>query len=186
MELRHLIDPKADEKIIFKLRRHPIVFLADIAMILIIAAIPMVSLFFLSKQWPDLMTGPMSRPTLILTASAYYLMVWLFFITTFVDYYLDIWIVTNYRIVNVEQHSLFNRTISELDLTKIQDVTSEVKGVIQSILGFGNVYIQTAGEKERFIFEQIHAAHDIRKKLLDLVDEDRRKQIAPITDHLNG
>ena len=184
MELRQLIDPKKDEEIVFSLRRHPIVFAGDIAMIAVVSFVPVVSFFFLLKLWPNMLSGTASRPALILIAGAYYLMVWLFFIATFVDYYLDIWIVTTYRIVNVEQHSLFHRTISELDLAKIQDVTSEVKGIVPSILDFGDIFIQTAGEKERFIFEQIHHAHDIRKKLLDLVDTERTKQLSPITDHL--
>jgi uncharacterized membrane protein YdbT with pleckstrin-like domain len=112
-------------------------------------------------------------------------MVWLFFIATVIDYYLDLWLVTNYRVVNVEQHSLFSRTISELDLAKVQDITSEIKGVIPSIFNFGDVHIQTAGEKERFIFEQVPHAHDIRKKILDLVQENQRRQMTAVIENIS-
>lgn len=185
MTLDRLINPKDDERIVFSLRRHPIALLYDFAMIAVIAAAPIGSYVLVANLWPDLLTGPMSRPTVILTMSAYYLIVWLFFITTFVDYYLDTWVVTTYRVVSVEQHSLFSRTVSELDLTKVQDVTSEVKGVLPSVLNYGNVHIQTAGETKRFIFEQVPHPHDIRKRILDLVQDDRARQIAPITDRLN-
>lgn len=185
MTLDRLINPKDDEEIIFSLRRHPISLLGDFAMIVVVALVPVGVMILSGDLWPQLLAGPLTRPTIVLAMSAYYLVVWLFFITTFVDYYLDIWIVTTYRVVSVEQHSLFSRTISELDLAKVQDVTSEVKGVIPSVLNYGNVHVQTAAEKERFVFEQIPRAHDVRKRLLDLVEDDRKRQLAPITDRMN-
>lgn len=176
MELELLINKKKDEKVIFYLRRHWLIFFGDILMVGILAVVPLGAYFLIDRMWNSLLIGALSRPTLILLTSAYYLVIWLFFITTFVDYYLDAWVVTDDRILNVEQHGLFSRTISELDLAKVQDVTSEVKGVIPSIFGYGQVFIQTAGEKERFIFEQIPKAHDVRKHLLEIVEADRRKQ----------
>lgn len=176
MEIELLINKKKDEKVLFYLRRHWLVFLGDILMVAVLAVVPMGAYFLIDKMWNALLIGALSRPTLILLTSAYYLVIWLFFITTFVDYYLDAWIITDDRILNVEQHGLFSRTISELDLAKIQDVTSEVKGVIPSIFNYGQVYIQTAGETERFIFEQIPRAHEVRKSILQIVEDDRRKQ----------
>ncbi len=176
MELELLINKKKDEKVIFYLRRHWLVFFGDILMVGVLAVVPYGAYFLIDKMWNTLLIGALSRPTLILLTSAYYLVIWLFFITTFVDYYLDAWIITDDRILNVEQHGLFSRTISELDLAKIQDVTSEVKGVIPSIFNYGQVFIQTAGETERFIFEQIPKPHDVRKTILQIVEDDRRKQ----------
>ena len=37
---------------------------------------------------------------------------------------------------------------------KIQDVTSQVQGVIPTLFRYGYVYVQTAGEKERFVFKK--------------------------------
>lgn len=94
-------------------------------------------------------------PIGILFISTFYLFIWLFGLTTFLDYFLDVWIVTDRRIIDIEQKALFSRTTAELELRRVQDVTAEVEGFAATFLDYGNVYIQTAAEKERFIFKQI-------------------------------
>jgi uncharacterized membrane protein YdbT with pleckstrin-like domain len=174
MHLGSLIKQKSYERIVALLRRHPFVFLKDAALFLLLAAIPVGIYYALRSQAPDLLTGTVSAPLLGLLASTYALGIWVFFFTQFVDYFLDAWILTNDRIVNVEQQGLFSRTVSELDLYKIQDVTSEVHGAIPTLFNYGNVHIQTAGEEKRFVFEQVSNPHEIRKQIMDLVDEDRK------------
>jgi len=176
MNLDQLIKRKPDEKVVFFLRRHPIIFIAEVLLIILLAVVPFAGNWLLSGLWPDLLAGPRSRPILVLVFSAYYLMVWTFFLSYFIDYALDGWIVTDDRILSVEQNGLFSRTVSELDLAKIQDVTSEVKGFVAFLFNYGYVYIQTAGEIERFIFEQVPRPHEVRKQLLGLVEADRKKQ----------
>lgn len=86
-----------------------------------------------------------------------------FVFTTWTETYLDVWTVTTYRIINREQNGLFNRSVSQLDLSKIQDITAEQKGFFATLFHYGNVYVQSAGEKERFIFEQIPQPYRIAK-----------------------
>lgn len=177
MHLENIIRQKQDEKIMFALRRHPIVFFAQILFLLVLLAIPAVIYFMITWVAADLMNGQYSRPLLLLFASGYYLIIWMFFMTEFVDYYLDSWVITSDRVLSIEQRGLFSRTVSELDLAKIQDVTSEIKGILPSIFGYGDIYVQTAGEVERFVFEQVPDPHNVRKYLLDLIEADRRRQI---------
>lgn len=96
------------------------------------------------------------------------LIIWIFGFVVWIDYYLDIWIVTSERIINIEQKGLFNRVISELKLPRIQDVTTEVNGIIQTILNFGDVHVQTAGEESKFFFRHIPDPGGIKSILMDL------------------
>ncbi len=64
------------------------------------------------------------------------------------DYYLDMWIITTKRIIDIEQRGLFSREISEIPLLHVQDVTIEVGGIVETFLKFGTIKIQTAGERE--------------------------------------
>lgn len=173
LELFDLVKLRPGEKNIFFLRRHVIVFLGELIYIVVLALLPLGINVMFTDIWPSVFTGSMSRPIIILAASAYYLVIWLFFIAYFVDYYLDAWVITTERILNVEQNGLFSRTVSELDLARVQDVTSEVTGIIPSIFHYGFIYVQTAGETERFIFEQVPHPHEIRKRILDLVESDQ-------------
>jgi len=176
MNLEQLITKKPDEKIVFMLRSHPIIFLGTLLLIGVLLAVPVGVYLLMTAIAPGLLAGPISRPIIVLVAGAYYLLAWLFFLSSFVDYYLDAWIVTNDRILNIEQRGLFSRTVSEMDLGKVQDVTSEVKGFVAFVFNFGHVYIQTAGEVERFVFENVHRPHEIRKQMLQLVEDDRKRQ----------
>lgn len=143
---------------------------------LILAALPFVAYYFFVPTIPLYLNDPALKIVIILGTSIYSVSVWLFLFSAFLDYYLDLWIVTNDRIMNIEQHGLFGRTVSELDLTKIQDVTSDIRGIIPTIFGYGDVHIQTAAEEKRFIFEQIPNPHEIRKGILDLIEEDKKRE----------
>ena len=150
--------------------------LGELILVFVLGVIPAAVEIFFNAVWPALFTGSISRPLLILGASAYYLMVWSFFITKFISYYLDVYMITSNRVLDIRQNGLFSRTVAELDLARVQDVTSEVKGILHSLLNYGNVYIQTAGEQEHFIFEDVHRPDDIRRRLLELVEADRKQQ----------
>jgi len=175
---------KSYEKVVYLLRRHWIVFLGTLLFYFLLAAIPIGFYLFSQYNFPELLnrllSGKILFPIVTLGVSIYYLSVWLFLFTAFVDYYLDLWTVTNDRIINIEQQGLFARTISELDLYKIQDVTSEVKGFLPTIFNYGNVYIQTAAEKERFIFEQVPNPHEISRRIIELMEEDRKYHQAQV------
>lgn len=179
MTLKTLIHQKDYEKIIYHLRRHPIIFLKNLLLFLGLAATPLVFYIFMSNSFAGIMENNLARLVLTILASIYYLSIILITFTQFVDYYLDNWIVTNDRVLNIEQHALFGRTMSELDLYNIQDVTSEIKGILPTLFNYGEVYIQTAGEKTRFIFEHVLNPHEIRNRILDLAEDDRRYHASP-------
>ena len=109
----------------------------------------------------------------------------LFFIL-WIDFYLDAWIVTNERIINISQKGFFNRDISELKLTKIQDVTSEIVGVIPTILGYGNIYVQTAAEVERFTFYQIPNPNEVKNTIVQLQEKERKSEEVEMGQAIRG
>ena len=174
MTLANIIHQKTYEDHVVVFRRHGFLILRNFTGIAIFAAIPFGIYAFLQSQFPEILAHPIGYPALVLAASAYELGVWLFAFTAFLDYQLDMWVVTNDRFIDIEQQGLFARTVSELDLWRVQDVTSEVKGIFPTLLGYGDVCIQTAGEQERFHLSQVPHPHDIRKLILDMAEVDRR------------
>lgn len=174
MHLERIVQIKAYEHPEFALRRHPVTFLKHIVLFLVLAGLPYGFFQVILEIYPWILSDSVAYPLLVLGASIYYLWIWLYFFGQFIDFYLDIWIVTNDRIVNIDQQGLFARTISELDLFKVQDVTSDVKGMIPTFFNYGDVHIQTAGTEKRFIFQKVHQPHVIRKRVIDLVEADRR------------
>jgi len=92
-------------------------------------------------------------------------------------YFLDRWVVTEKHIIDIEQKSLFYRTFSKQEISRIQDVTSEVRGFFQTMFNFGNVTIQTAGEQERFVFQQVPDPNGIVETIMKVVDQEKQKPL---------
>lgn len=181
MSIRQLFSQKPGEKLEFSLRRHPIVFLGPIAVFLILAALPFAARAIFLSGGP-LVLHPFLDIGLKLLISIYYLGIWIFFFSQFTDYYLDINIVTNDRIIDINQKGLFGRSIAELDLTRVQDVHSEIKGIIPTLLNYGSVEIQTAANEENFHFEQVPHPHKVRQRVLELAALDRKREAREIME----
>ena len=178
MHISKIIKQKKGEHVIMMLRRHPFVLIPAFLLFLVINVFSISAYFFVAKQYPNMLISDAGRATVIILLSTLLLSTWIQFYGQFIDYYLDIWVVTNTRIINVEQHGLFGRTVAETDLYKIQDVTSDIKGFIPTTFSYGYVHIQSAGEDAKFLFEQVPYPHLVRKKIIQLVQIDRKKHAA--------
>lgn len=168
IDIHHLPGSRPNEEVIFLLRRHWFVVIPVFIAFLIILALPFAVYFFLQMYHPTILGDSARHALYVLVAGMFFLYAWLFLFQNFIDWYLDVWIVTSYRIINIEQHGLFGRTMSELMLYDVQDVTSEIKGIIPTLFDYGHVYIQTAGEQERFVFEEVEHPNHIAKRILEL------------------
>ncbi len=158
------------ENVALVIRRHPISMLFYIVSVCLIAPAPFI--FFAVGPYflPTVFVSPIID-LLILIAIIFYLFLWVFVYVAIIDYYFDTWIITNERILEVDQKRLFNRTVSELKLIKIQDITSEVPGIIATLVGYGNISLQSAGEMERFEFKQVPHPVETRKIIVDLYNK---------------
>ncbi len=81
-------------------------------------------------------------------AAIWWLILLFIFFEIWLDYWLDAWIITNLRVISINQIGLFRRVYSEFSLSRIQDVSIETNGVLATFLGYGNIRIQTAGEND--------------------------------------
>lgn len=104
-------------------------------------------------------------------ASLMLLLIWLQFMVGFTDYFLDVWVVTDHRILDIEQLGFFNREFSEFRLERVQDVTVDVAGILPTLLHYGDVHIQTAGEERDFIFRQVPYPHKIKDQILKAFEQ---------------
>lgn len=177
IDLANLPNAQPDEKIVYFLRKHPITLLGLLLGYAGILILPIGALWYIRFFLPEIWMSPTILPLIILGGSLFFLYSWLFLFQAFIDYYLDIWIVTNYRILNIEQNGLFSRRVSELRLYRIQDATATITGFLHTMLNYGKIEIQTAGENIHFTFNDIAHPNEITKTILQLAEEDRRCQM---------
>jgi hypothetical protein len=183
MHISHFIKQKSYEQIVHVLRRHPITFIPTILLFIALLAIPIILYTITKNAFPDFVSNTQMYPLFVLGGSIYYLSTYLFFYAHFIDYYLDIWIVTNDRIIDNEQHGLFHRTTTELELHSIEDVTSQVSGILGTFFKYGDLTIKTSSVTTTIVFRQIPNPEKIRGELIHRADEDRRYHNIPQTPH---
>ncbi len=169
-------DLTSDEKVEMVLRRHGVIMLFDVLLFLLLLAVPIVVESFLSREFASLLVGPVSKPLLFCLGSIYYFYIWVYFFATFIDYWLDVWIVTDRRIVSLEQKGTFSRRSSEQQLYRIQDVTSAVTGFLPTILRYGDVVAQSAGTVQNTQLQQIAHPDAVARRIMELVEQAKRRQ----------
>jgi len=169
-----------NEKIILILRRHFFVFIKTLLMYIILVFLPLL-IRYLFNNYTTIVLSETARVGIGLVLSLYYIFIVTFFYRAWLDHYLDVWVVTSERIVDIEQKGLFSRQISAQRLYRIQDVTADVKGILPTLLHYGNVHVQTAGTEQRFIFKQIPNPYEVTKKITMLVnwkkDEMKKEEV---------
>lgn len=174
MHLSEFIHQKSYEKVEKLVRRSAITFVPYIVVTVILLVVPAVLYFLAQALFPDLLGDPRWRALFILLMSGYLVAIILFFYTSFVTFYLDLLIITNDRLIDIEQKTLFARSIAETDLYVIQDVSSEVHGFFASLFNYGHITIQTAAAQQKFIIPHVPDPNGLRRLILDLAEQDRK------------
>lgn len=84
------------------------------------------------------------------------------------QYYLwngGFYIITNQRVIKMDQVTLFYRQISEAEIDRIQEISTDVRGPIKTMLNFGTVKIQTASSSGRLDLDNVPAPYDIQQEI---------------------
>ncbi len=99
---------------------------------------------------------------------------WIRFFMLWTDQWLDVWVITDRRIIDIEQKRFFSRHVSSFSHDRIQDVTYEVSGLIPTWLHIGNVRIQTASISSDFIMRQVPNPDLVKEEIQNIVARSRR------------
>jgi len=158
-----LKDFKPDEHVLVVARHHWFVFFRDVIGIALLFFVPFFALPIL-----ELFVGASSITIPagfgFFFASFWALILWQMLFARWTDFYFDIWIVTNWRIIDIDQKGFFNRDVATLlNLDKIQDVATQLSSVIGNLLGFGDIQIQTAASHREFIFKEAANPQEVER-----------------------
>jgi uncharacterized membrane protein YdbT with pleckstrin-like domain len=176
-----MIEIDVDEQIVRVVRRHWFVLLRDAIVLLFLITIPVIVLFALHMLPVELVLRFSGSETV---AGTFFLFFWLSVVwmigwSRWTDYYLDVLIVTTKRVFDINQHGLFSRESSSFRIDRIQNVAVDQKGIISTLLDFGTLRVETAGEREVFVAPYISDPYEIKKFLNKMQDEalDRSQEV---------
>jgi|GEM_PF-200468 len=158
-----------NEEIVLFLRRHWFSFLGWIIIMFVMIIVPIVIYLTYGINGASLsQSDPTYRYYLILGAGAYYLLVLAISLTAWINYYLNVVIITDRRLVDVSQKGLFNRKISEQSLLRVQDVSARIIGLFQTFLNYGAIFVETAGDVPNFEMPSIPNPSKVANTILKL------------------
>lgn len=100
---------------------------------------------------------------------------WVLFFVEWTDYYLDVWVVTNMRVVDIDHIGLFSRDVSTVRLDDIEDITTELHGVISTMLKFGTITLQTAGSRNEFYLRNADNPEAAKSVIYGLISDAKRE-----------
>ncbi len=164
-----------NEKIVIVVREHWFLLVTKIFAVLLLSTLPWVARALLDST--DILSRSHTAAGIFSTVtSVYYLGLLTSLFIIFVLYYLNIHIVSEERIVDIDQVGLLLHEVSELNIETIEDVSSKTSGLLGNILNYGTVYIQTAGATEKFEFNNVPDPEHIAKIILELYEAHGKKE----------
>lgn len=101
----------------------------------------------------------------IIILISWFFIIWNIAFVIWTNHFLDVLIITNLHIYDIDQIGLWHREVSMLQIPKIQDISSKIDGLIPSILGYGDLEIQSAGSLNNFIVKRIQKPDLLRQKI---------------------
>lgn len=171
-----MLDLAPNETILRVMRRHWIVFAGPSSVFVLLLILP--SIFFtLAPRYFPVLQSPLFRSVAHFGLALYFMALLIYIFTLWLIYYLDIWVVTNQRVIDIEQLGIFRRRVSEIPLERVENVTVEIPGLVATALGFGNVRIQTAGEGE-FTISQVTDFYQVQSLILSYIQRPRSTAVA--------
>jgi uncharacterized membrane protein YdbT with pleckstrin-like domain len=137
------------EEVVTVIHRHP-VGIVGIVLVGLGALAAMVALLMLLL--PDAFTNSDTRLSALGIATVLLALASLMLLAAIFVYRQSRIMVTNKNLVQIMQKTLFNKKISRLSMSNVEDVNAEQRGILATIFNFGTLLVQTAGEKDNFSF----------------------------------
>lgn len=155
---------ESEENVRLLLRRHPLVMIIRLFSLVIFFLVPIV----IDSLFSNYILYYNIEALFIFLTGVWFLLLWQVIFYSLTMYTLDVWIVTNHRIIDNTQNGFFNRTTSELHLSRIQDISVNMRGVIPTFFHFGDLQIQTAGAEEKFLFMQVPNPEKVKDEIMKI------------------
>jgi membrane protein YdbS with pleckstrin-like domain len=94
----------------------------------------------------------------------------------------NVFILTNKKVVDIDQKGLFNKVVSEIPYTKVVDVSYSTKGVINALFGFGEIHLKTSIPDLSLKIEYVSGVKQATATIVALVESGGGRTDSPELD----
>lgn len=140
-----------DEKVIKKVRKHWFIITVELCGVAFTGIVPLIIwIGIVAADTPTTIDVILVEYAVVIGfgAAAWLLLCVMGGAMAWTHYYLDVWIITDRRIIVIDQVHFFNRKVSSFRLERLQDIKVTIQGVIATLLNFGTIRAQTASAAE--------------------------------------
>lgn len=166
----HFEQQEQGEEVVLFLRQHFIINLPWIVMAIL--ALLVQAFFPLFPPFAALPASYQGAVTLL-----WYLLIFGFVLGNLMGWFFNIFILTDERVVDVDFINLFMRRISVTKIEEIQDVSASTAGASGTLFHFGNVTVQTAGQKPEFEFDNVPNPDKVAAIIHALIDQEEQEKL---------
>ena len=143
-----------DEKVLKVVRKHWFVIVSELIGTVFTAILPLVFIAVIVssdtvKAVLPILGSTESYPLLTFGVGIWMLLSIMTGFMIWTHYYLDLWVITDRRIIAVDQIHFFNRNVAIFRLERLQDIEFNIKGLLPTFLNFGTLSAQTAGHHDQ-------------------------------------
>lgn len=161
---KYFDDQFDDEEVLYVFRKHPVVMRTGLivgSLGLLVGPVYTLVLTYTQVDNPPSMTFFYLSFVVSLIIST------LLFFPSWMSWYFSVFIVTDQRFIQITQKGFFHRSVVDMGLGQIQMVNYEVKGLQETLLGYGTIMMQTfVGD---LLIHYIHHPAKTQKRLLEIL-----------------
>jgi hypothetical protein len=156
-----------DEDVLFVFKRHPIVMRKGLIIMMVTILIGALVGMFMSRDSATIPTflkqffTPIGIGFAVGAVGLFYY---------WIGWYYSICIVTNKRLLQIKQKGIFkSRSVNDINLGRILSVNYEISGMLETLLGFGTIIIQTlVGD---FMIKQVSKPAYTQSRIVSAIKE---------------
>jgi uncharacterized membrane protein YdbT with pleckstrin-like domain len=101
----------------------------------------------------------------------WYLLLLGYAVESFLNWYFNIYIVTDKHLVDINFVSLLYREVVSSRLDDVQNVASKIQGIMESMFNYGDVLIETSGETKNLTFSNVAHPDAVADRIQDLQEK---------------
>ncbi len=158
---------KSDEKVVAIIRKFFLSLFKDVFFSFFLFVLSFTSLYFILQ----IKNSEVLKNFSFVLFGICVLLALFFAIKTFFILRFDSLVVTNYRVFDVSQSSIFNKKITEINLKDIKSISFTKNGIIRTIFNFGDLKIETENSITNLEIKDIKDPFDIQQLINDRKDK---------------
>ncbi len=174
---KYFEDQFEGEEVLYVFRKHPIVMRKGLILGSVGLLVGPLYTLALTYAHPD---NPPSMNFFYLSFLFSVFVSAILFFPSWMSWHFSVFVVTNKRFIQITQRGFFHRSVVDMGLRQIQMVNYEVKGLQETLLGYGTIMMQTmVGD---LLIHYMHKPAHIQKKLLEILRDNGDENIGILPD----